>query len=77
MDRATIQGVTRRLVGRALIAAEPDPGDKRRTLLRLTPAGEALVGRLVPGGRAISDATLAPLTAAERKAFLVLLDKIT
>lgn len=77
MDRATIQGVIRRLVGRALIAAEADPGDKRRTLLRLTDAGEALVGRLIPGGRAVSAVTLEPLTAAERKALLALLRKIT
>jgi len=77
MDRATIQGVTRRLVRRALVAVEPDPGDKRRKLLRLTPAGAALVRRLVRGGWAVSDATLAPLTAAERRAFMALLDKIT
>ncbi len=77
MDRATIQGVIRRLVGRALIAAEADPGDRRRTLLRLTDAGEALVGRLIQGGRAVSAATLEPLTAAERKALLALLRKIS
>jgi DNA-binding MarR family transcriptional regulator len=77
MDRATIQGVIRRLVGRALIVAEADPGDKRRTLLRLTDAGEVLVGRLIQGGRAVSAATLEPLTAAERKALLGLLRKIS
>ena len=44
MDPATIQGVIRRLEERGLITREPDPDDKRRTSLRLSPDGEAVVG---------------------------------
>ena len=39
MDPATIQGVTRRLKARRLVAVRPDPTDRRRSLLRLTDAG--------------------------------------
>ena len=43
IDPATIQGVIRRLEERRLIERAADEGDKRRTKLRVTPAGEALV----------------------------------
>ena len=76
MDPATIQGVIRRLAERALIADRPDPRDRRRTLLRLTTAGRALVVGLLGAGFAVSDETLAPLSAAERETFLGLLRRL-
>ncbi len=76
MDPATIQGVIRRLKGRALIALRSDPADRRRMLWRLTPEGAALVARLVPGGKAVSAAILAPLSADERARFLALLKRL-
>ena len=36
MDKATMQGVVRRLKDRGLVDSRPDPGDARRTLLSLT-----------------------------------------
>ena len=77
MDPATIQGVIRRLIQRGLITARRDPGDRRRTLLRLTPAGAELVARLVSNGPAVSAAILEPLSPAERERFLELLRRLT
>ncbi len=76
MDPATIQGVTRRLVERRLIESRPDPDDRRRTLLRLTEGGRALVARLLPNGPRVSAATLAPLDAAEQRTLLALLKRL-
>ena len=36
MDKATMQGVVRRLKERPLVNSRPHPGDARRTLLSLT-----------------------------------------
>lgn len=77
MDPATIQGVIRRLMDRNLIISRSDPGDKRRTLLRLTDEGEALIDRLVANGTRITATTLAPLNEQERETFLSLLVRLT
>jgi DNA-binding MarR family transcriptional regulator len=77
MDRATILGVIRRLSARGLIERVDDPNDRRRTMLSLSPKGRALIDRLVPNGFKVSDAILAPLDPAERKAFLALLRRLT
>ncbi len=75
MDRATIQGVIRRLEQRQLIERSGDPGDRRRSSLRLTPTGEALVAAMIPNGIRVSAVTLEPFDEAERRAFLALLRK--
>ena len=77
MDKATMQGVVRRLRDRALLAARPDPTDARRTLLRLTQAGEQLLARLVANGPRVSAETLKPLDAAEQRTLLGLLSRLT
>ncbi len=76
MDPATSLGVIRRLCAKGLIERSADPDDRRRTVLRLSPAGEALLDEVVPAALEISRATLAPLTAAERRTFLALLRKL-
>ena len=77
MDPATSQGVTQRLLAKNLIRREPDPKDRRCTLLSRTAEGEALVHKLLSVGLLISETTLEPLTAEERKTFLLLLKKLT
>ena len=75
MDRATIQGVIRRLEERQLIERSGDPGDRRRSSLRLTPSGETLVAAMIPCGVRVSAVTLQPLDEGEQKTFLALLRK--
>ena len=76
IDKATAQGVVRRLRDRDLIAARPDPVDARRTLLRLTPAGEEALARLVANGPRVSAETLKPLDDAEQRTLLSLLARL-
>lgn len=77
MDAATMQGVIKRLIARGLIERRPDPDDRRRLLLTLTGAGEALVAEATGRGHLITDQTLEPLTAGERQTFLKLLRRLT
>ncbi len=77
MDPATIQGVIQRLEARKLISREPDPSDRRCTILRLSPSGQALAADAVSRAKEITDSTLSPLTPAERETFLRLLRKLS
>lgn len=76
MDPATIQGVIRRLAARRLLERSADPADRRRTTLRLTARGRALVERTIPLGLRVSARTLDPLTAQEKAQFLRLLERL-
>lgn len=76
MDVATIKGVADRLRQKGLIAARPDPGDKRRMLISLSETGAALLARMTERGAEISAETLAPLSDEERETLLSLLKKM-
>ena len=76
MDKATMQGVVRRLKERRLVDSRPDPGDARRTLLSLTTEGQRLVSKLMINGPAVSRETLKPLNAQEQRQLLDLLSKL-
>jgi MarR family transcriptional regulator, lower aerobic nicotinate degradation pathway regulator len=76
MDPATIQGVVQRLAARGLVDRTPDLHDRRLMQLRLTAKGHLLVQTAVARGIAITEATLAPLSEAERPLFLSLLRKL-
>ena len=76
MDKATMQGVVRRLKDRKLVDSRPDPGDARRTLISLTVEGQRTVARLLLNGPAVTRETMKPLTAAEQRQLLELLSKI-
>ena len=77
MDVATIKGVADRLQARALVVGHRDETDRRRILLEVTPEGRALAERRRADVSAISQATLGPLTAAERKTLVRLVKKIS
>jgi MarR family transcriptional regulator, lower aerobic nicotinate degradation pathway regulator len=76
MDKATMQGVVRRLKERGLVDSRPDPGDARRTLLSLTTDGQRTVTKLTLNGPAVSRETLKPLNSNEQRQLLELLAKI-
>ena len=76
MDIATIKGVVDRLKQKALVQTEPSTEDRRRSLISLSPAGQALIAELKAAGHAITAATLEPLSAAEQRTFLKLLRKL-
>jgi DNA-binding MarR family transcriptional regulator len=76
MDPATIQGVVRRLGQRGYVERRPDPTDRRRMVLQLTPSGWSLVSGLLGQIDAVSGRMLAPLTPDERDQLRDLLRKI-
>ena len=75
-DPATTQGVIVRLVRRRLVERSRDPGDGRRSKLRLTGRGLDLVELLIPLGVRVTTQTLSPLTEREKKLFLRLLSRL-
>lgn len=77
MDVATIKGVVDRLLKKGLIVSAPDPDDRRRMLISLSPEGAALLRRMEEAGQRITAETIGPLTAAEQKTFLKLLRRLT
>ena len=77
MDAATIKGVVDRLAKLGFVATSADPEDRRRLTVTLTSAGAALFRDRVATALAVSEATLAPLSAAEAVALLALLARLT
>ena len=77
MDPATMKGVIGRLHKRGLIARQPDPTDRRRTLWQLTGAGAALLERALAAGVRTTEETLAPLSEKERQKLFALLTLLT
>ncbi len=76
MDAATIKGVVDRLVARGLAETRADRQDSRRLTIALTEPGQALVGRAVAAAHKITEETLAPLSGAERRSIMKLLNKL-
>lgn len=76
MDVATIKGVVDRLRQKGLAVIEPDPNDKRRMLISLSPQGEDMVRDMYELGHAITAETLKPLTATEQRNLVRMLRKL-
>lgn len=77
MDAATIKGVIDRLTARGFTTIRSDPGDARRLLLALTPAGSNLYDRAAPIAALITQKTLEPLDERERSTLVALLRRLT
>ena len=76
MDGATVKHIVDRLVKRGLATRLRDPVDGRKLLVDLTQAGRQVTLRNFDRARAISVATFAPLTEAERAVLGRLLEKL-
>jgi DNA-binding MarR family transcriptional regulator len=75
----TSSGTTKRLdrLERAgLVAREPDPGDRRGTLIALTAKGRELIDGVTPAHLANESSLLAALAPAEREQLAALLRKL-
>jgi MarR family transcriptional repressor of emrRAB len=67
---ANMMRVSDGLCERGLITRVACEQDRRRTILRITPAGEALARELLPHTEALTQSLFEPLPAADRQALL-------
>ncbi|MDW8469085.1 MAG: MarR family transcriptional regulator [Burkholderiales bacterium] len=74
-DPATIGGVVERLEQKGLVRRAASERDRRVRLLSPTPAGRRLLAAVRPVVEALQAEILAPLSRAERTAFLALAKK--
>ena len=77
LDAATIKGVVDRLGVRGFLTALADPKDRRRRAVALTPRGREVTEAAMKVAAEITAATLAPLTAEERRLAATLLKKLS
>ncbi|MEU8704871.1 MarR family transcriptional regulator [Streptomyces sp. NBC_01460] len=76
LDRSTINQMVRRLTGQGYLSQVRDEEDRRRTLLRLTDEGAALLDSLIPAAKRINEQLLESLTENERALATDILRKI-
>jgi DNA-binding MarR family transcriptional regulator len=76
MDRSDVAAAVTELVGRGLAGRTPDPADRRRNVISITPAGTAHLRRLDELLANVQDELLGPLSPAERKQLILLLNRI-
>ena len=76
MDRSDVAAAVDELVSRGLAGRAPDPADRRRNVISITPAGAAHLRRLDELVGGVQDELLAPLSTAERQQLIRLLDRI-
>jgi len=76
MDRSDVAAAVTELAGRGLAIRGPDPADRRRNVISITPAGAAHLRRLDELLAGVQDELLAPLSPAERQQLIGLLDRI-
>lgn len=76
MKRVTVHGIISRLSTGGLIEVRGDDADRRLALLSLSPAGKALVGKLVRRAQAAAAKSLASLSADEKATLRRILRKL-
>lgn len=76
MDKVQVSRAIARLLGRELVVRVQDAQDRRRWILRLTPAGETMYCAIIPAAQDRETALLAILSGSERRQLDALLDKL-
>jgi DNA-binding MarR family transcriptional regulator len=72
-DRSHFVGLLDELERKALVERRRDPGDRRRHLVRMTPAGKKTLGQLRAIARQVEKELLAPLDSEKRQTLHALL----
>jgi DNA-binding MarR family transcriptional regulator len=76
IDRSDVVAALNDLASRGLIQRSPDPADRRRNVITITPAGRRQLRRLDGVLAGVQDKLLAPLSPAERQQLTRLLVRI-
>jgi DNA-binding MarR family transcriptional regulator len=76
IDRSDVVAALNDLAGRGLIERSPDPDDRRRNVITITPAGSEQLRELDAILAGVQEELLAPLSAAERTKFIRLLTRL-
>jgi DNA-binding MarR family transcriptional regulator len=76
IDRSDVVAVLNDLAGRGLVVRSPDPDDRRRNIITITPAGTEQLRTLDEILAGVQKRLLAPLSAADRKTFTRLLTRL-
>ena len=76
LDRSDVVATVDDLAARGYVTRQRDPADLRRNVIRVTPGGLSHYRRLDRLLMAVQEELLAPLTAAEREAFVGMLRRI-
>ena len=76
MDRSDVVAALNDLAARGLVQRFPDPADRRRNTITITPAGTRQLRRLDRVLAGVQDQLLAPLSATERTQLTRLLSRI-
>ena len=77
MEPANVHGLVARLRTSGMVEAIAHPGDRRAVRISLSAAGERHAAEIARISAASADATLEPLSAAERDVLLALLGRLT
>lgn len=75
-DKSHVVRLIDQLEQRGLITRSPDPTDRRRHRIELTPAGRTLLRAIIPITERVEDAHLNTLSAAERRTLAHLLQRV-
>ena len=76
MDKVTVSRAVAQLIAQNLIERETDPGDRRRSILKLTARGARTHREIVPIARGHESELAAALTEPERRSLDSLLAKL-
>jgi MarR family transcriptional regulator, lower aerobic nicotinate degradation pathway regulator len=76
VDRSDMVATVNELAERKLVERSPDPSDRRRNVVTITPAGTRHLAELDRLTADAQDQLLAPLTTSERKQLVALLNRI-
>jgi len=76
LDRNNVNGIVVRLQAEGFASREPDPGDRRRNVVTITPRGRARFAELLEHADAVQAELLTALSPSEREDLVDLLGKV-